>query len=540
TATGDFDAGFWYRRLDPLTCDYYKQTLLKSERYQNLPANQKKELDEVLAAREEMLQKPDRSPLNKVLDRAGVAMDFMSAVESWHSYFSQKKDLTLQEQAYLQIVTSVTQEHLDLLIAWEERVWEDPNLSAHEKECICGALAALMLEVAATGDETLNALAQNNASLTSFSAKADAAASTTEFIINLLGAAKNDPLAASGGLGAAVIGAQVVDLFITLIGGEEYFDAYEKVRALHDLQASLTTQVLSRLETYRFHRSDALANAIISELNLIKEIKLVGEELVMMYYLSDFCSEFGLENAPTMFAVLMEEVLQAPSSHEMDAKGSCQRMWGVYQREVTLDVLLGQALNAAQVESDPLGCFPEVYAAGDTTAMASMTDTLLGYYHMEGQPVTFNGAALEALPQIYESRVGALPEKYLNLPGGKVPFGTLSQMPGSAYQGVVKEDPSWRQRQLPEIDSLNSVFVEPVYLYQKGSTMAVFSENEWLAYQKVEERVEEMLKRYDGSNPEDHQTEERLMWGRLTNHYIESFKMYDPQGDYPLNPPLKP
>ena len=57
TATGDFDEGFWYRRLDLETFRYYKQRLLKSKRYQNLPGNKKYALDKVLADREEILKK---------------------------------------------------------------------------------------------------------------------------------------------------------------------------------------------------------------------------------------------------------------------------------------------------------------------------------------------------------------------------------------------------------------------------------------------------------------------------------------------------
>lgn len=545
TATGDFDAGFWYRRLDPLTFDYYKQKLLKSQRYQKLHPNDKRVVDNALANREEILKKPDRSPMNRMLDRVGVIVDIASAAESWHSYFTRKEALTLQELNCLQVIAGATQEQLEQLTDWAEAVWADPNLKDKDKERIGGALAALMVEVAATGDEMLNALAENNAQLATFSDKADAFNSTFEAIVSLTGLSKIDPMAASGGLGAAVIGAQVVDLFITLIGGEEYFDAYDRVTSLYDLQASLTERVLANLNTYALHRSDELARAIINDLNLIREMKLVGEEVVMMYYLSDFCSDLGLNDAPTMFAVLMEEVLNAPSTHELDAKGSCRMIYGAYQREAFVDkstIGLTYDPDTVNFSNLKLDVYPSApfSAAGDVVNAVALADRVLGYYRMDGEPVAINGMTLEPLPQVYANKVDALPDTYQNILGATVPFGkTDVQISGAVYKGILSEDTAWRGGQTPVIDNMNSVFVEPVYLYQKGATTAVFTQNEWEAYQTVENQVEWLLQSYDGSDPEDHQNEERLMWGRLTNHYIESFKMYDPNADYPINPMVK-
>lgn len=546
TATGDFDAGFWYRRLDPLTFDYYKQELLKSQRYQKLHPNDKRVVDNALANREEILKKPDRSPMNRMLDRVGVIVDIASAVESWHSYFTRKEALTLQELNCLQVIAGATQEQLEQLTDWAEAVWADPNLKDKDKERIGGALAALMVEVAATGDEMLNALAENNAQLATFSDKADAFNSTFEAIVSLTGLSKIDPMAASGGLGAAVIGAQVVDLFITLIGGEEYFDAYDRVTSLYDLQASLTGRVLANLNTYALHRSDELARAIINDLNLIREMKLVGEEVVMMYYLSDFCSDLGLNDAPTMFAVLMEEVLNAPSTHELDAKGSCRMIWGAYERQAYVDQsIVGLTYSLAE-SSTPLAnprldSYPSVSftAAGDVASAVALQDKLLGYYRMGEESINYRGIQLAELPGSYADGLSGLPEKYVNFPGEQVPFGKMTLAGNVRYYGIQEEDPAWREGKLPVIDNMNSVFVEPVYLYQKGATTVVFTENEWEAYQTVENQVEQLLQSYNGSDPEDHQNEERLMWGRLTNHYIESFKMYDPNADYPINPMVK-
>lgn len=543
-----FDDDYWYRRMTKNEFQSYMENIYKSEAYQKLTDAEKEDFKNTMQAREATLRSDAKAKLGKIADTASIALDLVSAIDGWYNYFSGVHNLTLSQQAYLQSFADVSLDYLVILANWNEAILNDGTLSDTEKEHIRAALIALMNDITESCTGNMEAVVRENVKLGSFSSLTDAVNNTADFIVSVTGLSAVDPLSGLSSLSGAMLVAKVTDIAITFMGGEQYFDAYEKVKTLYTLQASFTKRVTEQLEYYALHRSEALAKEIINGLTMIRTMKLVGEEVVLLYYLSDFAMQRGLDKAPAMYAVLIEEILNASSAYDLDALGAAKKIYGVYARQSGIDeTIIGLhssgILNEEEYNRNPLSVLPQYHfnTAGDVSSEIRIEDTVLGYYRMTGDPVSIDTVALEALPDVYKSRIGALPAAYKDPPLISVPFGRLSILPGSyTYFGIVNEDATWRSGMLSEKAQGANVFVQNVYLYQKGETQVIFTEKEFDIYVKIENEVEQLLKQYSSGDTQDdyrdHQDEERLMFGRQTRRYIDSIDMYDINAVYPINP----
>lgn len=473
----------------------------------------------------------DTQKYRAFVDKVGIAFDFASSAAAWYEIFVSKENLTLQQQMYMTAFSKVTNEHLDMLLDLRDNLHKNSSLSKSELTNIDGAIGALICDIYIARNNHMEAAAQAswNVKLNTYKPLCNAIYSTAEFGVTLSGL--DDIISAATGAGgfSAVTAVAGIGSFVLSLTTQDYLDIREQTKTIYNLKKSMVGSLELQLSDYATNPSHEQAVAIISGLKLLKQAKLSGEEVIAMYYIAREADMFGLENSPAAQAILWNELItcNALGEYDLGAEEYTESIWTVYQ-------------NSANVT--------EVYA---DLVRYKVVSVPVAYYNYGSAKVSYQGTTLKALPSTFMGTVISANEWEPTLQDLKQ-FALISdtvykaEKVGHTYTG--SSESAMKQNELEKLaqsvsdnptpintKKLDRIHREKEYVYSRGNVEVRISVDEFEKYLAAEKQVEQLIYEYRGTSAleySDHQAEERLIWTKVTNGYIESFPMYDPLENY--------
>lgn len=461
---------------------------------------------------------------NNDVSKGDLAGDAIAAVSSWYNYYQKNENITAQQNAYYTAIATISVEYINMLEEWRESMSPYKDYAIYED--MMAAVDTVISDIEHARDGTLNEITdriKRDAFHLTGEELFDAVYNSTYFITDFMYALgiKADPLFKLSKLkdvgtvtGVVGIGTLVGSM---LLDTDSYLDFNKNVTALYGLKHSCTSLVFSLINKYGKERTHDNARMVIDALNTLKELKLAGEELVSVYYLSDLYGDIGIDDLAKVQAVFWNEMFTHGLDYDFDIEKSCfpVRHYIKYNRTTGATSLGYYAINT--------------------------TDS----YRHQGVELRLPPEEILAWPQ-----KGRLP---VNLgPNINAETGTNIRYISIDDIGTVDaEDPAWRRNDVPKLSITDYVWSRNEYVYQCNGADIALTKEEYETCIEIAEKIGNTL--YMKSRlPNDtecqlhwkelkdegkaldlkEQTVRRLMWTDLTHAYIESFLMFDPTEDY--------
>lgn len=486
-----------------------------------LTYHQKKALEAAEKMMTSSAPRLDTQKYRAVVNEVGIVFDFASTAAAWYEIFVSKENLTLQQQMYMTAFSKVTNEHLNILLDLRDNLHKNSSLSKSELTNIDGAIGALICDIYVARNNHMNAAvrADWNAKLDTYKPLCNAIFSTAEFGVTLSGL--DDIIcAATGAKGfSAVTAVAGIGNFVLSMTTQDFLDIREQTKVIYNLKKSMVESLELQLSDYATNPSHEQALAIIAGMKLLKQAKLSGEEAIAMFYIAREAGIFGLNNAPAAQAILWNELItcNALGGYNLGAEDYIKPIWTVYQNKVKWDNIVKNTLYC-HIESTPIA------------------------HYRDSKDVIYQGAKLESLPISFRFSI----KSGSWMPSDSYIRGALKQPSATNVQWSIRKfdsnpEQSKTHDELKNLiksisdSSLQQISREKEYVYRRGNVEVRIPVDEFEKYLAAEKKVEQLINAYKNMSAveyADHQTEERLIWTRVTNGYIESFPMYDPMDDY--------
>lgn len=235
---------------------------------------------------------------------------------------------------------------------------------------------------------------------------------------------------------AASIGSFVISW---MLSDSQCFDIQQKTDSLYALKKALTDHLYTQLTSYSQSPSHEKAVGIIAGLNILRQAKLTGEEMISLFNLASYYKGLDLEKAPAARAALWNEMrYNDPYSYTTSGvNGYITKIWAVYESSLKEE-------ETRHYES-----------AGYSVTYYEKLSTPVGYYRMDKE-AAFLGRSLSALPANLQSAGSDVKHK---LPGRALYTG---------HRMLPLDTEAWRSGELSGDTDLSNVYKEEAYLYQRG------------------------------------------------------------------------
>lgn len=452
------------------------------------------------------------------------------------SYFQQREQLNAAQVVCFNMLATVTDEYLIMLDQWIDTA-QSSSVKGHED--IVDALKAVRSDIMATESELSRKIAQQtNVDVLSSGSYANAIIDGIDVITDLLGLKEY----AAAKLGAAVswvmnrysitmpkgfaaaklpkgglLVIQIGSIVLSMISAK-YLAFHENVEAIYGLKATLSDSLNTQLQQYGRNPSHQQAQAIIAGLNTLKVAKQIGENLIFTYYLEDLYAELDIESIDDVRTLFWNELLMS-SGQEFDPRVT--KINGVFEdRELPIPA------NKRHM-----------YPIYQKTRWGKV---LHGYFKLSlSSQVSYDGVNLALLPEKYANLT--LNYKYMALtakPKRYDDYATLGLPPP-----LLLEESGWRTGQETPTVNPQYMYRETFYVYQHTNGVEILlNQKKYDAAAHAISEINRILTSYSDSTDEIHwydfeakkeqQYQQRILWTRITNRYIESLKMYDPTITY--------
>lgn len=499
--------------------------------------------------------------LPEYCDKLGKTAEVIGIITSINQYNKEVASLTARQTSYLNALSSVTVEQLNMLLEWESAVLNNKSMKDREKEPILEAIAAVYYEIVnlcgASADE-IERIAKEDAKR--FAGKSygdiwkgvvtsdigqniivkvaekiyphigkiiDPALAAGKTVISDAGKTLSDVLSKVTKKTVSIGG--IVKTFFSVTGwfsiGNVFLDLWtnrfidfdDRAKAISDMKKTLyhllTDSNTGLLYRYARLRNHETACEIIEALNAMKYFKIAGENLVEEYYLYDFYRDNDISISGNVHLVLNNELAHRNGNQPFAFE------------EFTSPITILKYQKS-----------PRVVGAGDTLPDPEVTEY---YLRNPSVQVNYDGKPLDPLPSAYES-----------LPSQKWAMGTMQSM-----------------NQLQNYDPYIAYYKDDgAFLYSRDSMEIILTKEECKQYLSLQKEINQLFQEYGDESRkikwyewaaenllltetplpgsigaailqqeilEDQQTQYRLEWTSITKgSYIEAVKMYDPSTDY--------
>ena len=483
--------------------------------------------------------------ISENMKKVGDIAQKVGAVNSALQAFNSTRDVSLQQICYMNVLTNMSQHYLDMLCQWYQDVeaYEVPSGYDDVRDDIQYAILAITKDVldlqAEATQELKDAAAKNKGWGMGFVFNAGKYAETlldiaeaagwkgikevtgwvTNHTTNISGSQKITSIAS----GAAAITSLAMNVFTA-----KFLEFEDSASAIYNLKWSLDELLRNRedglLVQYAENRTHENACKIIEALNTMKQLKLMGENMIEEYYLCDFYDSLGVGVSSAAHLVLRNEMAKRTNDDRLDASDSFIPIIGVYKYFE----------------------YSDATTDGETLIWADYV--LMDYYLKNAsKQAVYNGKMLTTLPSAYAGVTGKKPSP----PYPYMLFDSSYQDYNAYIQYIYDRD---------RFDVDKSIKLQKEILY-KDDKMKIYSENgldvlltgdDSDQYMKLEKEINRLIDTYgdnstidwrqweqeEHSKKEEKKVEkekdlqERLQWTITTRGWIEAIDMYDPGTDY--------
>lgn len=452
------------------------------------------------------------------------------------SYFQQREQLNAAQVVCFNMLATVTDEYLIMLDQW---IRTAQSSSVKGREDIVDALNAVRSDIVATENELSSKIAQQkNVNVLSSGSYADAIVDGIDTITDLLGLKEF----AAAKLGAAInwvmnrynitmpksfaaaklpkggmLVIQIGSIVLSMISAK-YLAFHENVEAVYGLKKTLSDSLNAQMQQYRVNPSHQQAQAIIAGLNTLKVAKQIGENLINTYYLEDLYEDLELDSIADVRTLFWNELLMSSSN------------------SLSPDMVKINAVYEDRESEIPVNK-RHMYPIYQKTRWGKV---LHGYYKLSpSAQVTYEGVELALIPE----KFAKLTNNYKFMIASAKPRRIDSNASYGIPPQLVGEESGWRTGQETTIINPQYMYREIFYVYQhKNGIELLLSQTEYDAATHAISEINRILSSYSDSTAEIHwydfeakkeqQYQQRILWTRITNRYIESLKMYDPTITY--------
>lgn len=492
--------------------------------------------------KEKSAKKPPDTSISRS-EWVGLGFDIAAVVFDGIAWVSSYQYQSALQRAYFAAFMQVTDEYLQMLMDWDRSLDALTPKQARQQhaEEQRAAIRAMAYDIALTRNESL-AKARQGANAWLFSADQflswveDAIVladdivlmppSTKEAIISFWKeVVKKKDLVQAGNLNQLLKTASATGALLSfgamisraLISGK--MDFQDDVQSTYAMKWTLFERIDGLMESYAQFPTHQLAFEIIEQLELMRQFKLHGEELIRMYYLDDLLDDLDIEGDQTMQALLFNEMLGRTWDEALDIDQHLTRVWAIYE-----NVRLGTVaeLKDKGIKFTELGLFESEKKS------AAVGCEIIGLYARGNTEALYREQPLQTLPAAY----AALPTDRMQALGSFSEY-ALAKVAATERQG-------WQQAGV--VPATHDMYRQDRYLYSSQGLEMLLTEEQVRTYWQVQDEVNRILSANIIRNGEqtssvidrdEQQYAFRLDWLRLTQKYIDSLDMYDPMITYP-------
>ena len=479
-----------------------------------------------------------KTRINNLLGKLENALDAVSTGLSSVTYLAALGKESVRQKALFTMLAETTDEYLSMLEVWEASA-ALPGESKNED--VVAAVRALRQDVLATESDLASAIAQaGNTFVLTSDGFTDIALDVVQKVADKLGLGQvvKQKLAAGAQALANKLGGKAAQVFSGLklpnlgllviqIGSivlsmmsEEYLSFHENVKAVYALKDTLTMSMDALLRSYGREPTHEKALMIIAALETLKSIKQIGEKLIEAYYLEDLYADLDMDNMPKVRTVIWNEIMMRSGTEELNLDRYCTPFAVVYE-----DI---------DAKIDPREQYK--YYPGEKTYPSTV---LHGYYALDAKhPVVYKGKTLDILPEQFRQVWVTYQSMYYGIRLGR----------GGIYAHVpplvdLRQEKAWWDGQSVPVQDMKRVYRDYMYLYRGANGLEVdLNRDQYDTVLDAGKEINRILTSYTDDRTsiewynfkakDEQQHQQRILWTKITNKYIESFRMYDPAETY--------
>jgi len=527
------DGQIAYIQSIPETIDLIKQTPL----WNQLSVSKRYALENAQKKLKQEFPSLETSSYQALIDEIGIEFSFASTAVSWYEVFANYQTLSHAQQLYMSAFSSATNDHLNALMVLRKKIHDYSNLSNSELANIDAAIGALICDIFASRNNHMEAVVQAdwNTKLNSVKPLTNALCNTVD-LFNLPILSFKSVLSKFMSLKTLASVSTVADIgsFVLSAISNDYLDFRKSTEVIYNLKSALTESMFQLLNDYQLNPTHSKAVTIINSLQLLKQMKLSGEEAVGLHYLTSYAKKLGIANSPAAMAILWNELMHcnALDGYNFDASLYIEPIETIYENDAVTSSNYIPELNQGSIDytivSTPIAyykCTSDVSYQG-----VELKSTPSGFYvHASPNKWSPSDAYLKEITFMAPTTIVTI--RKLGEEQGTTP--SMSQSELEALIKEVQDNPL----ALGASETLRDLHLHRAneYVYRHGSTEVRISEEDFNKYLAAEILVKELLNKYQNTSALDyanHQIEERLIWTRITNGYINSLPMFDPYDNY--------
>lgn len=302
-----------------------------------------------------------------VIDNTGKVAAWIGTIDNTRQYFQKADNATAQQLCYINAVSQMTDEYLQMLTQWRDQIDQlDKSMKKDEfyesvydkKSDIVAGLDAVIEIVAELGSKTVEELANSNQRMltsgdflklmTDWAEKISGITGLSKWLKEtktykeLKGNVDSSKLGSVAGkvgdtLSLITPHAKAVSTVIGLFsnGFGDFDKATESVSNLKkSLYYLLTNEEDGLLKQYWENRCDETAWAVINALKTMKEAKYYGESLWEAHYLMAFCKLRGIGSDGKLQLIFQNELAMRKADTDLDISKSVTSIVAVCEDDV--------------------------------------------------------------------------------------------------------------------------------------------------------------------------------------------------------------